>query len=184
MKGVQWLCPPKFWSALSKPGQAYCHQLSAGWKECSWKPGALFVPWNFGGVFRPHWKEEQHSPALSFHPPPERLPSSWAQQSSAGILDNLFNGVGRLAGPAHCCPWSQRSYQCPAHLAPCRGKIHLQRVGKACLHCWKKIQLLIATFALLHPVVWLPEFSLLPNPPSHQFPQLWNSLEVTLHFAL
>lgn len=139
MKGVQCLCPPKFWSALSKPGPAHFHQLSAGWKEYIWKPGTPLYHGIFVGVFRPRWKEKQHSPALGFHSPPERLPSSWAQQSSTGFLDtaHLMEWAGWQ--DQHAAARGPRgAIHCSAHLAPCCGKIHLQRVGKACLHCWNK----------------------------------------------
>lgn len=161
-------------------------QLSAGGKERIWRPG---IPL-YRGIFRVslgHAETRSSIPQLSAFTLPRGFLSSWAQSSSAGILDVFLlmeQAEAVQAGGTNVLllgvPEDLSTTQ-PIYLASCCRENSL---SEACLHCCNKIQVLIVTFSLLYPVVWLPEFSLLPNPPSHQLRQLWNSLEVTLRFAV
>lgn len=156
--------------------------ISGGWTS--------LCTMEFLGVSLGHAEMRSSIPSSQLSPSlPRGFLSSWAQSSSAVIL-NAFHlteqaeavQAGRTSTLLLVIPDKLSTAQ-PAYLVSC-CRIHFQRVDKTCLHCWNNIQLLIVTFSLLYPVVWLPEFSLLPNPPSHQLTQLWNSLEVTLHFAV
>lgn len=162
----------------------------AGWKEPIWRPGIPLYR-GFPGVSLGHAETRTAFPSSQLSPSlPRGSASSWARRSGAGRLDAFHlmeqaeaGQAGRTSTLLLVIPEELCAAQ-PVSSAPCRGQ-HSPSEGRQGLPALLKQNAAfnshIFSFVRCGTVT---RIGLLPNPPSHQLPQRWNALEVTLHFAV